>query len=125
MTTGDIVVILGGLGLIAGIAWFFWGPRGEGVEAGLTSSGFQEAMILVKGGYTPDLIVADSGAPIRLTFLREESGACSERVVLADFHKSAELPEGEQVSIELPPTKAGEYLFQCGMGMLRGKLVVR
>lgn len=125
MSLDQIVVTAIGALAIAGVAAFFLLPKGSETRAVLGSSGFQEAMILVKGGYTPDLIVAEAGTPIRLTFLREESGACSERVVLADFHKSAELPEGQQVSIDLPATKPGEYLFQCGMAMLRGKLVVR
>ena len=125
MSLDQIVVTAIGALAIAGVAAFFLLPKGSETRAVLGSSGFQEAMILVKGGYTPDLIVADAGTPIRLTFLRKESGACSERVVLADFHKSAELPEGQQVSIELPAAKPGEYLFQCGMAMLRGKLVVR
>ena len=125
MSLDQIIVTAIGALAIAGVAAFFLLPKGTETRAVLSSSGFQEAMILVKGGYTPDVIVADSGTPIRLTFLREESGACSERVVLADFHKSAELPEGQQVSIDLPAAKPGEYLFQCGMAMLRGKLVVR
>lgn len=125
MTLDQILVTAIGALAIAGVAAFFLLPKGSETRAVLGSSGFQEAMILVKGGYNPDLIVADAGTPIRLTFLREESGACSERVVLADFHKSAVLPEGQQVSVDLPAAKPGEYLFQCGMGMLRGKLVVR
>lgn len=125
MTLDQLIVTLVGAIAIAGVGAFFLLPKGSQTRAVLGSSGFQEAMILVKGGYTPDLIVADAGKPIRLTFLREESGTCSERVVLADFHKSAELPEGQQVSIDLPAAKAGEYLFQCGMGMLRGRLVIR
>jgi plastocyanin domain-containing protein len=125
MTLDQLIVTLFGAIAIAGVGAFFLLPKSSETHAVLGSSGFQEAMILVKGGYTPDLVVADAGTPIRLTFLREESGACSERVVLADFHKSAELPQGQQVSIDLPAAKAGEYLFQCGMGMLRGKLVVR
>ena len=125
MSVDQILVTAVGVLVIAGVAAFFLLPRGGETRAVVGSSGFQEAMILVKGGYKPDLIVADAGTPIRLTFLREESGACSERVVFADFHKSAELPEGQQVTIDLPATKPGEYLFQCGMAMLRGKLVVR
>jgi len=125
MTIDQILVSAVGILAIAGIGAFFLLPKGKEVRAIVGSSGYQEAMILVKGGYTPDLIVADAGAPIRLTFLRTESSACSERVVFADFHKSAELPEGKNVTLDLPATKAGEYLFQCGMGMLRGKLVVR
>lgn len=125
MTIDQILVTAVGLLAILGVGAFFLLPKGSETRAVLGSSGFQEALILVKGGYTPDRIVADAGAPIRLTFLRQESGACSERVLFADFHKSAELPEGQQVAIELPAAKPGEYLFQCGMAMLRGTLVVR
>ena len=102
MTPDKIFVIMIGLGLIAGIAWFFWGPRKGGYHAPVTSGGYQEAMILVKGGYTPDVVVVQHGRPVRLNFRREESAACSEMVVFGDFGKSAKLPEGEIVPIELP-----------------------
>ena len=39
--------------------------------------------------------------------------------------RTAELPEGKQVPVEFTPEQPGEYEFTCGMGMLRGKLVVR
>ena len=125
MTPDQILVTVVGVLAVAGVGAFFLLPKGKETRAVLGSSGFQEAMILVKGGYTPDRIVADAGVPIRLMFLRTESGACSERVIFADFHKSVELPEGQSVALELPAAKVGEYPFQCGMGMLRGKLVVR
>ena len=125
MSIAQITVTFAGLCAIAGVAWFFWGPRGEGVTANITSSGFQEAMILVKGAYNPDVIVVQHGKPVRLTFLRQETAACSEKVLFPDFHRSAELPEGEQVPIEFTPDEAGEYQFSCGMGMLHGTLVVR
>ena len=124
MDTTDIFVTIGGLVLIVAIAWFFWGPRRGGVRAATTSSGYQEAMVLVKGGYTPDLIVVRHGRPVRLNFRREETAACSEMVVLGDFGKSARLPEGETVPIEFLPEQPGEYEFTCQMGMLRGKLIV-
>jgi len=124
MTTTDILVILGGLAVIAGIAWFFWGPRQSGQRAAVTSSGYQEAMVLVKGGYTPDILIVQHGRPVRLNFRREETAACSEMVVFADFGKSARLPEGQVVPVEFVPDKPGEYEFTCQMGMLRGKLIV-
>ena len=124
MTAVDGLVVLVGLALIAGIAWFFWGPRKGGTQATFASSGYQEAMILVKGGYTPDVIVVRHGKPVRLTFQREETAACSEMVIFGDFGKSAKLPTGQRVPIEFVPEKPGEYEFACQMGMLRGKLVV-
>ena len=124
MSGTNIIAIAIGLALIAGIAWFFWGPRKSGVRAATTSSGYQEAMILVKGGYTPDVLVVQHGKPVRFNFRREETAACSEMVIFNEFGKSAHLPTGETVPIEFLPEKPGEYEFTCQMGMLRGKLIV-
>jgi plastocyanin domain-containing protein len=125
MSAAQLIVTAAAVGLIALIAWFFWAPRGEGVRAALSSSGFQEAMILVKGAYTPDVVSVEHGKPVRLSFRREETAACSERVLLPDFGRQATLPEGETIPVEFVPEQPGEYEFTCGMGMLRGKVVVR
>ncbi len=120
----NVVVTAIGLGLIGGIVWFFWGPRKQGFRAALASSGYQEATVLVKGGYAPDTIVVRAGKPVRLTFRRQEASPCSEMVVFGDFAKSATLPEGELVPVELLPNQPGTFEFTCQMGMLRGRLVV-
>ena len=124
MNTVDMVVIGGGIVAIVAIAWFFWGPRTGGTRAAVASNGYQEAMILVKGGYTPDVSVVERGRPVRLNFRREETAACSEMVVLGEFGKSAHLPSGETVAVEFLPERSGTYEFACQMGMLRGRLVV-
>lgn len=124
MTPDKIFVTLLGLAGIAFIVWFFWMVKKPGVKAALSSSGYQELMILVKGGYMPDVVVLEKGKPVRLNFLRNESASCSEMVMIPDFNKSAKLPEGETVPVEFMPDKSGEFEFQCQMGMLRGKLIV-
>lgn len=124
MTLANILALLIGLGLIGGIAWYFWGPRKGGLRAAITSTGYQEAMVLVKGGYTPDVIVVQHGKPVRLNFRREETAACSEMVIFNDFGKSVQLPTGATVPVEFLPDKPGEYEFSCQMGMFRGKLIV-
>ena len=124
MTGGDVIALVGGIAVIGGIAWFFWGPRRSGYRVPVATSGYQEAMVLVKGGYTPDVIVVQHGKPVRLNFRRDESAACSEMVILNDFGKSAHLPEGQTVPVEFLPEQAGEYAFGCQMGMFRGKLIV-
>jgi plastocyanin domain-containing protein len=125
MSPDQILVTIGGLLAIAGVAWFFWGPRRAGVRAALTPSGRQEATVVVKGAYSPDLIIVEHGTPVRLNFLRQETAACSEEVIFADFARRAQLPEGELVPVDFTPDQPGEFEFTCGMGMLRGKLVVR
>ncbi len=124
MTADRWFVLFAGLALIAFIVWFFWLKRSAGVRASDVTGGYQEAMILVKGGYTPDVIVVEHGKPVRLNFRREETAACSEMVLFPDFNKSARLPTGETVPVEFLPDKPGEYGFACQMGMLRGKLIV-
>jgi plastocyanin domain-containing protein len=124
MTPDRIVVTAFGLALIVFIVWFFWMKRDKGTRASQTSTGHQEVMILVKGGYTPDVIVVERDRPVRLNFRREETASCSEMVLLPDFEQSARLPVGETVAVEFIPREAGEYEFACQMGMLRGKLIV-
>jgi len=124
MTPDRWIVLIAGLVLVAFVVWFFWLKRAKGVRAAETSSGHQEAMILVKGGYTPDTIIVRHGKPVRLNFRREETASCSEKVVFGDFNKSADLPTGEIVPVEFVPDKPGEYAFTCAMGMLRGTLIV-
>lgn len=119
-----ILVDVGGLLVIGFIVWFFWLVKAKGVRAAATSAGYQEQLVLVKGGYTPDVIVVQAGKPVRLNFLRQESASCSEMVLLPAFNKSAQLPEGQTVSVEFIPKEPGDYEFACQMGMFRGKLVV-
>lgn len=124
MTPDKIAVTVGGVAAIGFLVWFFWIKAAKGVRAPLASSGYQEAMILVKGGYTPDIIVVEHGKPVRLNFRREETAGCSDKVIFADFQKSAELPTGQLVAVELLPKEPGEYTFGCPMGMFRGRLIV-
>jgi len=124
MTPDRIFVTLGGIVAVGFIAWFFWFKRAPGVKASLVSDGYQEQMILVKGGYTPDTIRVVTGLPVRLLFRREETAACSEQVVLPDFGKSSPLPTGQIVPIEFMPGEPGEHEFTCQMGMLRGRILV-
>jgi plastocyanin domain-containing protein len=107
MTPDKFLVTLLGFAAIAFIVWFFWLVKRPGVKADVNSAGFQEAMVLVKGGYTPDVIVVERGRPVRLNFVRAESASCSGTVVFPEFNKSAYLPEGETVPVEVMPGTAG------------------
>ena len=124
MSPVEILVTFAGVALMAGVAWFFWGARHDGVRAAMTASGRQELMILVKGSYTPDVIELKAGVPVRLNFRREESAACTEMVIFPDFDRAAQLPEGQTVPVDLLPEQPGEYQFSCQMGMVRGRLLV-
>ena len=124
MTADRWIFSLLGIAAILFIIWFFWLKRTTGLRAVETVGGYQEAMILVKGGYTPDTIIVRHGRPVRLNFRREETASCSDKVIFADFNKSADLPTGATVAVELLPKEPGVHEFACPMGMFRGRLVV-
>lgn len=124
MTIAQIIVTIGGLGLSALVIWYFFFSQAAGTRAAVGAGGVQEAQIIVKGGYTPDVLVVKAGRPVRFNFLRQETASCSEMVLFPDFSRSAKLPPGETVPIEFTPQTPGEYEFTCQMGMLRGKLIV-
>ena len=124
MTLAEILVTSGGVVLIVLILWYFFWSEGERVRAVASGSGVQEIEVQVKGGYDPDLIVVEAGRPVRLDFHRNETADCSEEVVLDDFGIRKRLPAFQTTPVEFTPERPGEYAFTCGMGMLRGKLLV-
>jgi plastocyanin domain-containing protein len=123
MDTVEVLVLLGGIGLILFTLWFFFGAR-EGVQS-VVKNGVQELTIVVKGGYSPDRIEVQAGRPVRLNFRREESNACTEQLIFSDYGISKMLPQGETVPVEFTPNQPGEFTFHCGMNMVRGRLIVR
>lgn len=124
MAIDQIIITIGGLLLASTVAWYFWVSEAKGTKLAVAASGIQETLITVKGGYSPDVIVVEAGKPVRLNFRREETAACSEQVLFPDFDKQATLTPHKTIPVEFTPEKPGEYGFQCGMGMLRGKLIV-
>jgi plastocyanin domain-containing protein len=120
-----IIVTALGLILIVFVNWYFLFSRRKTTQAALRESRLQEVMIRVKGGYDPDVIVVKKGIPVRLNFYRDETADCSDTIVFGDFNIRKPLPAFKTTPIEFTPEKKGEYVFTCGMGMLRGKLIVR
>ncbi len=122
MPIAEIAVTVGGVGAIAFLAWFFFGPRQA--QAAQVKGNVQEIEVKVKGGYSPDIIRVKKGVPLKLIFDRQEAGDCSSRVVFPDFHASKTLPAFARTTLEFTPDKAGEFGFACGMNMVHGTLVV-
>jgi plastocyanin domain-containing protein len=120
-----LIITVFGVLLIVFVNWFFLFSRRKSASADIRERGIQEVKIIVKGGYDPDVIVVKKGMPVRLDFYRDETADCSETIVFGDFKIRKPLPAFKTTAIEFTPEKEGEYVFTCGMGMMRGKLIVR
>ncbi|WP_072690804.1 heavy metal translocating P-type ATPase [Rhodococcus marinonascens] len=122
MSTADIGVLAGAVALIAFLAWYFLGPK-KSWDAELRG-GVQGIEIVVKGGYSPDVIRVRQGVPVRLVFDRREGGDCTSRVVFPDFALTESLPAFGRAEVEFVPDTAGRFGFSCGMNMVHGTLLV-
>lgn len=123
MSATDAFVVLGGLAALAWVNWYFF-LAGRTAATAASVGGVQEVTIGVRGGYDPALVRVKRGAPVRLVFDRQETSGCSEEVVIPDFGVRKFLPAHEKTTVELTPREAGSYEFTCGMGMLRGRIIV-
>ena len=125
MDTSQIIVTLLGVGLLAFVGWFFFLAPHRVAAAVSSSAGVQQVDIVVKGGYSPNVIEVEHGKPVQLNFYRDEEGTCSEELLLPDFNIRRDLTPFKTTAIEFLPKQAGTFEFTCGMHMLRGSLVVK
>ncbi len=122
MALTNIAVTLAGLATIGFLAWFFFSPRKA--RSSRITGGFQEIVITVKGGYSPDTIRVRKGVPLKIIFDRKEAGECSAKVVFPDFQVSKDLAPYAKTTLEFTPDKVGKFGFACGMNMLHGTIIV-
>ena len=75
-------------------------------------------------GFEPKSFSLKPNVPARLTFLRQTDKTCGTAIVIQDYSITRSLPLNKPVIVEFTPDKAGEFTFACGMGMMRGKIIV-
>ncbi|HET7754547.1 MAG TPA: cupredoxin domain-containing protein [Anaeromyxobacteraceae bacterium] len=126
MEASEMLVVAGGVASIAWVNWYFFLAEGRkaAAEAKVGATGLQQAVIRVEGGYAPSRVRLRAGKPARLVFDRREDSSCSEEVVIPDLGIRRFLPAHQRTGVDIPSPRAGTYEFTCGMGMLRGTLVV-
>ncbi|MCB1161567.1 cupredoxin domain-containing protein [bacterium] len=110
--------------LIVGAAVRASGRREQSALA-TADGGVQRVRIRVERGYDPEVITLRAGLPAVLEFQREEDDPCSERVILDGFGRNVFLPAFQTTAVEIQPNRTGSFDFACGMGMLKGRIVVQ
>ena len=76
-------------------------------------------------GFDPAVIPAKAGQPIKLAFFRPNAANCAREVIFPDLGIRRELPPGQTTVVDITPPKSGPLAFECGMKMLKGRLIVR
>lgn len=123
MNQSESIVVLISIFLLAFLIWFFFGPRRSTRTENVGAT--QSITVTVKGGYSPNTIEAVLGVPLNIIFDRQESGSCTEQVIISSFGIIVDLPAYKKTSVTFTPDREGTFDFACGMNMIHGKLIVK
>jgi uncharacterized protein len=74
--------------------------------------------------YVPATLNIPAGRPVRLVVDRQESVACSNRLVIKQLGVDAPLADNAVTKVDVPAASAGTYSMTCGMGMMSGSVIV-
>jgi hypothetical protein len=75
-------------------------------------------------GFVPASIPARPGEAIVLRFTRTATSGCLSTIAVPASGVSRQLPLGQAVDVSVVAPSSGALDFQCGMGMVRGRIVV-
>lgn len=92
-----------------------------GKSAVVNTEGSQEAEIrVITGGYRSEVKTLQSGIPVTLKLVTENTLGCSRAFTIPEYNISLILPETGVKTVEFTPTKTGKLTYTCSMGMYTG-----
>lgn len=75
-------------------------------------------------GYTPNVLIAEAGKPIRLNMVTQNARGCELAFTIPSLGINLMLPHTGTTPIDIPASPAGEIQFMCSMGMYTGVIKV-
>ena len=77
-----------------------------------------------RNGFSPSSIEAETGHKLNLVFKRADKSNCGSVVVFPKLNIRKNLPVGRDVIISVTPTETGQITFTCGIGTMKGSIVI-
>src|SRR3989344_944617 len=88
--------------------------------------GYQEIAVEITGSkYSPNVIVAKKGVPLRLKFHAQDTAGCAREVVFPSLNIDKIVPAGGNETVEINLEKEGVINFRCSMDMVHGRIEVQ
>lgn len=117
-------LVLVGLGMLALVGCGNDKAAPSGEHAGHAPA--RQLSVTVDGqGYHPASLTAPAGEHVRVTFKRTSDDGCGQQLVFPTANIRRDLPLNQPVDVDVTMPASGSLTFQCGMGMLKGSLVVQ
>ena len=74
-------------------------------------------------GYSPNLVYAKAGVPVRLELVTDNTQSCTRAFTIPVLNVAEILPKSGTKVVDIPAQKAGKMSFSCSMGMYTGVIV--
>lgn len=126
VTAGLAVILLGGVNIANGSRLISFKTIDSSVNRSgiIKDSEYQVITMTQKSnGYSPSVLYAQKGVPIKWVINSETSFSCASYLVVPQYGISKNLKKGENI-ITFTPTENGVINFSCSMGMYRGQFIV-
>ncbi|MFH1089216.1 MAG: sulfite exporter TauE/SafE family protein [Candidatus Uhrbacteria bacterium] len=128
MMAGVITLLLGLSGFQNSLTLLGWTPGFQNDNssslAPISSANEQIIKMNVTGsGYSPNVLRVKVGIPVRWQIYGSNDMGCAQGLIARSFGIEADLVSGLN-ELTFIPTKTGNFGFSCGMGMVRGTIVV-
>ena len=100
------------------------GQQGEPAASSIVNGKQTLSIDVKRTSYSPGLLEAKAGLPIRLELKTEKITGCTRGFTIPSLGIQKTLPSTGTTVIEIPAQKPGKIRFTCSMGMYSGSIVV-
>jgi plastocyanin domain-containing protein len=92
---------------------------------GKSSAPGEVSIEVTDAGFVPAVVTVPRGRPYTLVVTRKVEATCATELVFDQSGDRYALPLDQTVRIPMPAAGAETLAYACGMGMLRGRVVVK
>ena len=85
----------------------------------------QKITISLPAGYKSGAAKVQAGKPVALTFKLTGDAGCGNTIAVPAAKWTKTLQVGQSATVVYTPQKSGVLNFQCGMGHMKGHLIVK
>lgn len=100
-------------------------PTPPTVSAERVAAATSEQTIQVGATFTPASVTIPANQAIRLHFRRTNEATCADEIVLPELNLRKKIAANETITFDLPAQQARTLNFACGMGMMKGTVIVQ